>query len=93
MTLQIELSTEEETRLAAAGRQEGASPSALVKRWALDHLSRSLMDDPILALFNQWAEEDASMTPEEQEAEQADWEQFKANINAKRDRAGARRVL
>lgn len=49
--------------------------------------------DPTIALFAKWAEEDSTMTEEEMEAERASFEEFKAAINAERDRAGARRVF
>lgn len=49
--------------------------------------------DPTLALFAQWDKEDAAMTPEEIAEENRTWEEFKANLNAERDRAGARRVF
>src|SRR5438094_123950 len=46
-----------------------------------------------LELFERWRKEDAAMTPEEVEQERADWEELKANLNAERDRAGARRLF
>jgi ABC-type oligopeptide transport system substrate-binding subunit len=50
-------------------------------------------EEPTLALFAKWKEEDSKMTADEIEAEKVSWEEFKANINAERDRAGARRVF
>lgn len=37
--------------------------------------------DPTLALFAKWKEEDSKMSTEELEAEKASWDEFKANIN------------
>ena len=50
---------------------------------------------PLRTFFtrSQWEKEDAEMTPEEIAEENRTWEEFKANINAERDRAGARRVF
>ncbi len=50
-------------------------------------------EDPTLALFAEWGRQDAQMTPKEIAEENRQWEEFKANINVERDRAGARRVF
>lgn len=47
----------------------------------------------MLALFAQWELEDATMSPEQIAEEARQWKEFKANLNAERDRAGARRVF
>ena len=96
MTLVIELSPEEEARLAAAAEREGLLPSELARKLVTQNLPPTPpggAEDPTLALFAQWEKEDANMTPEEIEQERRLWEEFKANINAERDRAGARRVF
>lgn len=95
MTLTIDLSPTEEALIAAAARQKGLEPAALVKALVAEHLPASVHapEDPTLALFAQWAQEDARMTPEEIAEENRTWEEFKTNLNAERDRAGARRVF
>lgn len=100
MTLTIDLSPTEESWLAEAARQKGLAPAALVKQFVTERLPaqsppmpEDQLEDPTLALFAQWTEEDARMTPEEIAEDNRIWEQFKENINAERDRAGARRVF
>src|SRR5690348_9844971 len=97
MTLTIRLTPEQEALLEAAARQEGVDSAELVRKLVTEHLSAVTTEepepDPTLALFAQWEREDANMTPEEIAKENRDWEAFKANINAERDRAGARRVF
>lgn len=95
MTLTIDLSPTEEALLATAARQRGLDPAVLAKALVTGHLPApvTLPEDPTLALFAQWAQEDAQKTPEEVAEENRMWEQFQTNINAERDRAGARRVF
>ncbi len=95
MTLTLDLSPTEEARLTAAAQQKGLAPAALVKALMTEHLPAPAdpPEDPTLALFAQWAQEDARLTPEEIAEENRTWEQFQENINAERDRAGARRVF
>ena len=60
----------------------------------IDNVDRSsLPHGSTLELFDKWRKEDATMTPEEIDKERADWEELKANLNAERDRAGARRLF
>ncbi len=49
--------------------------------------------EPTFELFATWMEQDSKMTEDDIEAEMMSWENFKDNINAERDRAGARRVF
>jgi hypothetical protein len=96
MTLTIELTPELEAHLTAVARREGLAPAEVVKKLVTEHLPPAPHEeeqDPTLALFAQWAEEDRNMTPAEIAEENRTWEEFKANINAERDRAGARRVF
>lgn len=95
MTLTIDFSPLEEAHLTAAAQQEGLEPAALVKKLVNQQLpieTRELQD-PMLALFAEWDREDAHMTPSEVAEENRSWGELKANINAERDRAGARRVF
>lgn len=94
MTLTLDLTPTEQARLDAAARQQGLAPDAVLHGLMDAHLPPAEDEaDPMLALFAAWAEEDAHMTPEEIAEENRTWEEFKANINAERDRAGARRVF
>lgn len=97
MTVTIELSREEETRLVAAARQEGLAPAELVRKLVVAHLPSvdggGQPADPTLALFARWEQEEAQMTPEEIDEARRECEQFKQNINAERARAGARPIF
>jgi hypothetical protein len=93
MTLTIELTPREEARLVAAARRAGLEPQALARKLVTQGLpdpDQHPATDPTLALFAQWDEEDAAMTPEEAEAARRDFEEFKQNLNDERARAGAR---
>ncbi|HZT43562.1 MAG TPA: hypothetical protein VFA07_15465 [Chthonomonadaceae bacterium] len=97
MNLIIDFTPEQEARLNAAAQHEGIAPAEVVKKLVDEHLPAIAKvekeQDPLLALFDQWEKEDADMTPDEIAAENRQWEEFKANINAERDRAGARRIF
>ena len=97
MSITIELAPDQEARLAAAAKGQGLDPAALATRLVTEHLppvaEHAEQQDPTLALFAQWEQEDANMTPEEIAQERRLWEEFKANVNVERDRAGARRVF
>jgi hypothetical protein len=96
MTLNIELTPEQEARLVAIARREGIDPAEVVKKLVAEHLPATLQDeeqDPMLSLFAQWDKEDQSLVSAEIAEENRTWEEFKANINAERDRAGSRRVF
>src|SRR5262245_28646359 len=93
MALTIELTREEEERLSKAARQKGVAPAELARNLVTEHLPplvENEQEDPTLALFAQWDQEDAQMTPEEVEEAKREFEEFKQNINAERKRAGAR---
>ena len=98
MTLTVELSPAEDARLQEAARAEGVEPAELTRRILDAHLPVASAEpvlqpgDATLALLKQWQEEDAKMTPEEVEAARIDLEEFTHNMNAERDRAGARRL-
>jgi len=96
VTLTIQFTPEQEARLTAFARHAGVDPAEVVKKLVSEHLPDTLSDeeqDPTLALFAEWDKEDQKMTPEEVAEENRTWEEFKANINAERDRSGARRVF
>jgi hypothetical protein len=96
MTLMIELSPDEQARLAAAAKQEGVAPAELARKVLTDHLpplgAEPQPEDPTLALFRQWAEEDATRTPEEAAQENELWAQFLTNVNETRAALGIRKL-
>ncbi len=99
MALTIELTPEQETQLAAAARREGVAPEELARRFVTDQLSTVTVadaktedEDPTLALFAQWAKEDAQKTPEESTAEDRLWEEFERSINEVRRATGMREL-
>ena len=51
-----------------------------------------IREEPTLALFRQWEEEDAKMTPEEAAAEDELWERFQVNVNETRRALGMREL-
>lgn len=96
MTVTIELSPEQEAHLHAVAQREGLDLAEVLKKFVAEHLAPTppvQEQDPTLALFAQWADEDRDITPIEIAEENRTWEEFKININAERDRAGARRVF
>ena len=90
MTLTIELTPEQEARLAEAAQREGIEPGALAQKLVADHLPPAIEQDPTLALFEQWRQEEALLTPEEIEQESRLWESVEHGINAARAEQGMR---
>ena len=93
MSVTIELSLEEEQRLNEAARQQGIDPAELARHLITESLplrGKSEPEDPTIALFEQWDQEDALMTPDEIEEAKREFEEFKQSINAERTRAGSR---
>ncbi|HZP84474.1 MAG TPA: hypothetical protein VFB21_22760 [Chthonomonadaceae bacterium] len=78
MTLTLELTPEQERRLAEA-RKKGIPVESLLLA-VIEHLTpREEMADTLTqlrALEAQWAEEDAKLSPEEIAKENAEWEAF-----------------
>ena len=86
MTVMIDLAPETERRLLRNAAASGKS----VQEY-LQHLLSELPEAPTsseyeatVALFQQWADEDAEMTPEEAAREDADWQRIEANLEANR---------
>jgi hypothetical protein len=95
MTLTIELNATERARLTAAAKEEGLAPEEMARRLVTSHLppaAEALQEDATLALFRQWAEEDARRSPQEAEAENELWERFQANLNETRALQGMRQL-
>lgn len=97
MTLIIDLTPTEEACLTAAAQEVGLAPAELAKKLLTNQLpglaAKGAEVDPTLALFARWEREDAGMTPEEVAEEERQWKEFKGNLNAERNRAGARRLF
>ena len=96
MSLTIELNPEEQSRLAAAAKHEGIAPEELARKVLTAHLPPTAehgdQEDPTLALFRQWAEEDVKRTPEEAKRENEFWEQFQTSVNETREALGMRKL-
>ncbi|WP_089933252.1 hypothetical protein [Candidatus Entotheonella palauensis] len=95
MTLTITLTPAEEARLFTMVQQVGLAPDALAHQILvkqLDCMAPRPTEDPTLALFAQWDAEDAQMTAEELAEAQQAYTTFTQNMNAERERLGARRL-
>lgn len=98
MTLTLDLTPTEEAQLKTAAHQKGVDPASLLKQLMSEHLPElaaspeALPEDPTLALFAQWAKEDAQVTPEEVAEENRLWEEFERGINETRDALGMRHL-
>lgn len=86
MTLTIQLTPDAERRL----RQNAIASGKTVEQY-IEQLLRELPEAPApsehettVALFQQWAEEDARLTPEEAARDDDDWQQIETNILANR---------
>jgi hypothetical protein len=92
MAVTLHLTPSEEARLEAAARQQGLDPAELARKLVIERLPPDTSDeeDPTIALFARWDQEDAAMTPEEIEEAKREAEEFKRNINTERARAGSR---
>ena len=104
MTLTIELTPEQEAKLAAAARRQKIAPQAVIQKLVTllppaEPISRdqpqftSSVDpenDASIALLNSWLAEDATDDPSAIKAAEEDLAEFKRNMNAPRKEAGAR---
>lgn len=95
MTLTIDL-TPEETRRVEQAKAQGIDVQAIFKGVIAGLPPVPEEQTPgaaTLALFAQWAEEDANLTEEECAEEEARWEEFKTNINRWRAESGEEPVF
>jgi hypothetical protein len=90
MTVTIDLSPEEATRLNAEARRRGLETEEAAKRLIVERLPSEQPGAATLALLKQWEEEDATDDPEELRAAEEDLEQFKRAMNATRTANGER---
>jgi hypothetical protein len=86
VTLTIDLAPETERRLRGNAAASGKSMQEY-----LMHLLSELPEPPesseheaTLALFQQWTDEDAALTPEEADRDDDDWRQIEANLQSNR---------
>jgi hypothetical protein len=89
MTLQIDLTADEEARLRAAAQEQGVDPTECARRVLSEHLPSLKPGEATRALFAAWAEEDATDDPEEIKRRNQEWEELKAQMNATRAELGA----
>lgn len=95
MTLTLDLPPDVQDAIAKAAQEQGKTP----EQEALEGLRRLYVRlaspqpkpaqpavDPTLALFAQWAKEDATDAPEELARRNRDWEETKSNLAANRMR-------
>ena len=96
MALIIDLTAEEEARLATVARRKGIEPQECARQLLTEHLPGAepdeARDDPTLALFARWEEEDAGKTPKEITEENRMWEEFEKSINETRKAMGMRQL-
>ena len=83
MSLTIELDEQTETRLRELARLRGMD----VGGYARQLLTQDVRDDEnaaLLRLFAEWDREDAGLSEEELQAEQADWDKIRVNLDRRR---------
>lgn len=88
MTLTVDLTTEEEARLAAAAHERGVAADERLRQLITECLPAP--EDRTLELFAQWEAEDATDDPAELASRNQEWEEFRESMNATRRQAGAR---
>lgn len=91
MTLTIELTPEQEARLADAAQKEGAEPSVLVSKWISEHLppakaqaAPDAENQAVIDLLRSWREEDATDDDQELERRDIENEALMKNLQANR---------
>lgn len=103
MTLTLDLEPEIEDRLCQESRSRGIDPSEVVRDLIASAFPPRLTDDQrraaqlaknqkAIELLRQWREEDATDDPAEIAAAEAEFEEFKRNMNLNRKLAGERPV-
>jgi hypothetical protein len=92
MTVTIELSPDETSRLEAEARRRGLETDEAAKRLIVERLPSEQPGAATLALLKQWEEEDETDDPEEIARRIKDWEEFRDEINETR-RSNGERIL
>ena len=91
MTLTIELTAEQEARLADAARKERLEPTVLASKWIEEHLppvqaqvTPDSENQAVIDLLRSWREEDATDDEEELERRDIENEALMSNLQANR---------
>jgi hypothetical protein len=94
MSIEIELSAEEEARLRAAAERNGVSAAECARQLLVTQLPAAEPAAPpkdrTLELFAQWEAEDATDDPEEIRRAEEELAELKKGLDAPRAEAGAR---
>ena len=90
MTLMIDLTPEQESRLSEEASRQGVDLTQYVRRRLGLVAAPDAENQAAIDLLRQWQEEDAAMTEEEAAAEEADWQKITADLNATRQANGER---
>ena len=91
MTLTIELTPEQEARLADAARKERLDPTILASKWIEEHLppvqaqvTPDAENQAVIDLLRSWREEDATDDEEELERRDKETQIFLHNLQTNR---------
>ena len=95
MTLTIDFTSTEETRLAEAARREGLAQIEIVKHLVMRHLpvyenEENTENAAAIALLRGWLRDEATDDPAEIRKAQEELDEFKRNLNANRKITGER---
>jgi glycine/D-amino acid oxidase-like deaminating enzyme len=91
MTIEIELTPEEEARLREAAQRHGIEPAECIRRLLAEHLpALSPGAQATRDLLRAWREEDETADPDALRQAEAELTEFKQAMNAPRAAAGAR---
>ena len=102
MTVTIELTPVEESRLAAAARQTGLAPAEAARKVLTEHLPPVTFAEnggiapknaAAIALLRGWRSEEATTDPETIRQAEAELEELKRGLNANRAATGERPVF
>lgn len=88
MTLTLDLTQEQMKRLQRVARARGVEVPVVLEDLIERLPEPEVGDQATLALLDAWDAEAAAMTPEEVAQAEAEWEEFKANMNANRTLEG-----
>ena len=91
MTLTVDLTQEELARVAEEARRTGKSAPTVLRNHHLPPLEMPVQD-PTLALFEQWDKEDAKRTDADVAQEAEFWKEFRSSLNEVRRASGLREI-
>lgn len=84
MTLTIQLSAEEETRLRAVALRQGIDPAECARRLLTEHLPSGEIDTAPAGLFARWEAEDGTDDPGEIDRRNQEWAELRTQLEANR---------